>query len=76
MHMQKTFVVGALTLLLFLSFTVGVLANGTDTHPTGEMHDGTIQTTDRSAQLPNTIGGFVIGVVIGIILARFIFKKS
>ena len=29
-----------------------------------------------STQFPNAVGGFVIGVVVGIILARFIFKKS
>ncbi|OGD32598.1 hypothetical protein A3C91_01905 [Candidatus Azambacteria bacterium RIFCSPHIGHO2_02_FULL_52_12] len=77
--MKKTGFAVCLSLILGMALFSGfALADaGHDEAPA--VHGMTTTATPAaqpSTQFPNAVGGFVIGVVVGIILARFIFKKS
>ncbi len=63
--------------LVFMFSSFALADAGHDAAP--DAHAMVMTTTadaQPSAQLPNAVIGFVIGVAAGIILGRFIFKKS
>ena len=66
----------SLVALVFMFSSFALADAGHDEAPAEHGMTTTAKAAPQSTQFPNAVGGFVIGVVAGIILGRFIFKKS